>query len=69
MSRNGAEYEVANGATIPNFGERRCEVMTVGSLKQKRITFQVADSINFYSPSQDVQIWASIAFLDRMEDN
>ena len=43
LSRNGAEYEVANGATIPNLGERRCEVMTVGSLQAKRITFQVAD--------------------------
>ena len=43
LSRNGAEYEVANGATIPNLGERRCEVMTVGSLQPKRITFQVAD--------------------------
>ena len=43
LSRNGAEYEVANGATIPNLGERRCEVMTVGSLQAKRIAFQVAD--------------------------
>ena len=43
LSRNGAEHEVANGATIPNLGERRCEVMTVGSLQPKRITFQVAD--------------------------
>ena len=43
LSRNGAEYEVANGATIPNLGERRCEVMTVGSPQPKRITFQVAD--------------------------
>ena len=43
LSRSGAEYEVANGATIPNLGERRCEVMTVGSLQPKRITFQVAD--------------------------
>ena len=43
LSRNGAEYEVANGATIPNLGERKCEVMTVGSLQAKRITFQVAD--------------------------
>jgi hypothetical protein len=43
LFRNGAEYEVANGATIPNLGERRCEVMTVGSLQAKRITFQVAD--------------------------
>ena len=43
LSRNGAEYKVANGATIPNLGERRCEVMTAGSLQPKRITFQVAD--------------------------
>ena len=43
LSRNGAEYEVAHGATIPNFGERKCEVMTVGSLHAKRITFQVAE--------------------------
>ena len=43
LSRNGAEYEAANGATIPDLGERRCEVMTVGSLQPKRITFQVAD--------------------------
>ena len=43
FSRHGAEYEVANGATIPNLGERKCEVMTVGSLQAKRITFQFAD--------------------------
>ena len=35
--------EVANVATTPNLGERKCEVMTVGSLQAKRITFQVAD--------------------------
>ena len=43
LSREGVEYEVANGAHIPNLGERRCEMMTVGSLVSKRITFQVAD--------------------------
>ena len=43
LSRTGAEYEVANGATIPNRIERRCEVMTVGSLQPRRITFQAAD--------------------------
>ena len=43
LSRSGAEYEVAKAATIPNLGERRREVMTVGSLQPKRITFQVAD--------------------------
>ena len=42
LVRAGAEYEVANGASIPNLGERRCEVMTVGSLAPKRIVFQVA---------------------------
>ena len=38
----GAEYEVANGESIPNLGERRCEVMTVGSLAPKRIVSRVA---------------------------
>ena len=43
LSREGAEYEVANGQSIPNLGERRCEIMTAGSTTAKRITFQVAD--------------------------
>ena len=43
LSREGLEYEAANGASIPNLGEMRCEVMTVGSNMAKRITFQVAD--------------------------
>ena len=43
LSREGVEYEVANGAHIPNLGERRCEMMTIGSNVGKRITFQVAD--------------------------
>ena len=42
LVRAGAEYEVANGASIPNLGKRRCEVMTVGSLAPKRIVVQVA---------------------------
>ena len=37
------EYEVANGASIPNEGERRCLMMTKGASLPKRITFQVAD--------------------------
>ena len=40
---HGAMYEVANGEEIPNKGERRCEIMTLGSQVSKRITFQVAD--------------------------
>ena len=43
LSREGAEYEVANGQSIPNLVERRCEVMTEGSTTAKHITFQVAD--------------------------
>ena len=43
LSRNGVEYEVANGEPIYNLGERRCEVMTLGSMIPKRITFQIAD--------------------------
>ena len=42
LVRAGAEYEVANGESIPNLGQRRCEVMTVGSLAPKKIVFQIA---------------------------
>ena len=41
--RNKKEYEVANGETIPNEGERHCLMMTSGAVSPKRITFQVAD--------------------------
>ena len=40
---HGAEYEVANGESIPNLGERRCLLMTLGAKDPKKITFQVAD--------------------------
>ena len=43
LSKAGVEYEVANGESIPNLGERRCEVMTPGSPTAKRITFQIAE--------------------------
>ena len=43
LSKNGVEYEVANGESIANLGERRCQVMTIGSMAPKRIVFQVAD--------------------------
>ena len=42
-SRRGMEYEVANGETIPNVGERHCLQMSEDSQQPKRITFQVAD--------------------------
>ena len=43
LSLQGEEYEVANGASIPNFGERKCLMMTRGSNVPKKILFQVAD--------------------------
>ena len=58
-SRGGAEYEVANGATIPNLGERRCEVMTVGSQQAKMITFQVAD---VHKPLLSISACADMGF-------
>ena len=43
QQRNGLEYEVANGASIRNEGERRCLMMTRNASRPRRITFQVAD--------------------------
>ena len=43
QSLRGTEYEVANGETIPNVGERRCTVMTEGSHLPKLMNFQVCD--------------------------
>ena len=40
LSKNGVEYDVANGESIANLGERRCEAMPVGSMIPKRIVFQ-----------------------------
>ena len=37
------EYEVASGTTIPNLGERHCEVQTSGSKSSLLMHFQVAD--------------------------
>ena len=42
-SRRGVEYEVANGETIPNLGERHCFLMTEDSHIMKEIVFQCAD--------------------------
>ena len=39
-SLRGMECEVANGASIPNLGERRC---LVGATEIKRMNMQVAD--------------------------
>ena len=43
ISKAGMEYEVANGAGLPNMGEKRCVVMTEDSTLPKHMTFQCAD--------------------------
>ena len=43
LSRNGVDYKVANGESLANLGERKCEVMTVGSMIPKKIMFQIVD--------------------------
>ena len=42
-SLRGMEYEVANGQSIPNLGERRCLVWTENATEAKRMNMQVAD--------------------------
>ena len=42
-SLRGMEYEVANGQSIPNLGERRCLVWTEGATEAKTMNMQVAD--------------------------
>ena len=39
----GMEYEVADGTTIPNFGERRYPMWTEDSTQARHINLQVAD--------------------------
>ena len=39
----GLAYEVANGQSLPNLGERRCELWTEGATEAKTIAMQVAD--------------------------
>jgi hypothetical protein len=43
QSQRGMEYEIANGDSIPNLGEKRCEMWTEGATKPKSIAMQVAD--------------------------
>ena len=59
LSHSGAEYEVANGATIPNLGERRCEVMTVGSIQAKHIVLRVA---GVHKPLLSISCCADMGF-------
>ena len=59
MSREGAEYEVANGATILNMGQKRCILMTQGSNVAKSITFQVCD---VHKPLMSVSRLADVGY-------
>jgi hypothetical protein len=43
QSLKGLEYEVATGQSIPNLGQRCCELWTEGSTTGKAINVQVAD--------------------------
>jgi hypothetical protein len=42
-SLRGMEYEVANGQSIPNLGERRCLIWTEEATEAKKTNMQVAD--------------------------
>ena len=42
-SLRGMEYEVANGQSIPNLGERRCLVWTEGATQIKKMNMQVGE--------------------------
>ena len=43
QSQQGMEYEVASGQSIPNLGEKRCEMWTEGASGPRSICMQVAD--------------------------
>ena len=43
QSLRGMEYEVATSESIPNLGEKRCEMWTEGASAPKTISMQVAD--------------------------
>ena len=43
QSLRSMEYEVANGANIPNLGERRCLMWTENAPMARKLNLQVAD--------------------------
>ena len=65
LSREGVEYEVANGAHIPNLGERRCEMMTLVSKICKRHVFQVA---HVHKPLLSISGCADMGFDCHLDD-
>ena len=55
----GIKYEVANGETLPNHGERHCLLMTEDSHVCKKIVFQCAD---IHKPLLSVSRCADLGF-------
>ena len=65
-SKRGMEYEVANGETIPNVGERGCLLMTEDSQHAERITFQCAD---IHKPLLSVTRCADLGYRCELDRN
>jgi hypothetical protein len=65
-SRRGMEYEVANGETIPNVGERHCLLMSEDSAHPKRIIFQCAD---IHKPLLSVSRCADLGYKCVLDDS
>ena len=42
-SKAGTEYEVASGKSVPNLGEKHCEIYCEGAASPMMMHFQVAD--------------------------
>ena len=66
QSLAGIEYEVANSETIPNLGERRCQMAIPGSTQLRSITFQVAD---VHKPLLSVAKCADLGYECRLGKN
>ena len=53
LSRNGIEYEFANGESIPNLGEKRCQVITIRIIMHWEHELQCAQSSRITPPLKD----------------
>ena len=58
-SKHKMAYEAANGASVPNLGERKCIIRTLGTWQERRITFQVAD---VHEPLLSISLAADAGF-------
>ena len=66
QSINGICYEVANGQTIPNLGERQCMLWAEGGSSPKGINLQVAD---IHKPLLSISRCADMGFECRLSKN